>query len=408
MPRASSSSTPRRPAARTSRASPRTCTTPRSSSGASPPASPRSITPWNFPAAMITRKAAAALAAGCTVVVHPSRETPFSALALAELAERAGFPPGVLNVVTGDAADDRPGLDRGPARPRPLLHRLDRGRPAPLPPVRRHGEAPRPRARRPRALPRLRRRRPRPRRRRGDQGQVRHLRPGLPRRQPLPDRAPDLRRLLPPLRRRPPPPSPSAPATTDPDIGPLINAQRRRQAGGPGRRRPREGRAPPHRRHSASTSARTSTPRPSSPTSPPTRAIMREETFGPVAALAPFDSEDGGRRPRQRHRVRPRRLPPHAGPAPHLPRDPRARSSAWSRSTAPRSPARRSPSAASSSPASAARAPASAWRPSWRSNTSAATGAEADRRVDCYCAYGLCMRCACVVHPVFRRRSTTC
>ncbi|MGY3437875.1 MULTISPECIES: NAD-dependent succinate-semialdehyde dehydrogenase [unclassified Marinovum] len=63
------------------------------------------ITPWNFPCAMLTRKAAAALAAGCTVVAHPSAETPFSALALAELAERAGFPPGVFNVVTGDAPE---------------------------------------------------------------------------------------------------------------------------------------------------------------------------------------------------------------------------------------------------------------------------------------------------------------
>ena len=62
------------------------------------------ITPWNFPSAMITRKAAAALAAGCTVLVHPSAETPFSALALAELAERAGLPAGVFNVVTGSAA----------------------------------------------------------------------------------------------------------------------------------------------------------------------------------------------------------------------------------------------------------------------------------------------------------------
>ncbi len=62
------------------------------------------ITPWNFPAAMLTRKAAAALAAGCTVVSHPSHETPFSALALAELAERAGFPAGVFNVVTGRAS----------------------------------------------------------------------------------------------------------------------------------------------------------------------------------------------------------------------------------------------------------------------------------------------------------------
>ncbi len=63
------------------------------------------ITPWNFPAAMITRKAAPALAAGCTVVCKPAIQTPYSALALAELAERAGVPAGVFNVVTGrDAA----------------------------------------------------------------------------------------------------------------------------------------------------------------------------------------------------------------------------------------------------------------------------------------------------------------
>ena len=62
------------------------------------------ITPWNFPSAMITRKAAPALAAGCPIVVKPASSTPFSALALAELAERAGFPKGVVNVVTGAAA----------------------------------------------------------------------------------------------------------------------------------------------------------------------------------------------------------------------------------------------------------------------------------------------------------------
>ncbi len=62
------------------------------------------VTPWNFPCAMITRKAAAALGAGCTVVIHPSAETPLSALALAELARRAGFPAGVVNTVIGDAA----------------------------------------------------------------------------------------------------------------------------------------------------------------------------------------------------------------------------------------------------------------------------------------------------------------
>jgi len=61
------------------------------------------ITPWNFPAAMIARKAGAALAAGCTIVIKPASQTPFSALALAELAERAGVPKGVLNVVTGSA-----------------------------------------------------------------------------------------------------------------------------------------------------------------------------------------------------------------------------------------------------------------------------------------------------------------
>jgi len=61
------------------------------------------ITPWNFPAAMITRKVAPALAAGCTVVCKPATQTPFTALALAELAERAGIPKGVFNVVTGPA-----------------------------------------------------------------------------------------------------------------------------------------------------------------------------------------------------------------------------------------------------------------------------------------------------------------
>lgn len=63
------------------------------------------ITPWNFPAAMITRKAGPALAAGCTMVLKPASQTPFSALALAELAQRAGIPNGVFNVVTGSASE---------------------------------------------------------------------------------------------------------------------------------------------------------------------------------------------------------------------------------------------------------------------------------------------------------------
>jgi succinate-semialdehyde dehydrogenase / glutarate-semialdehyde dehydrogenase len=63
------------------------------------------ITPWNFPLAMITRKAGPAIASGCTVVLKPASQTPFSALALAELAERAGVPKGVLNVLTGSASE---------------------------------------------------------------------------------------------------------------------------------------------------------------------------------------------------------------------------------------------------------------------------------------------------------------
>ncbi|MEM9207181.1 MAG: NAD-dependent succinate-semialdehyde dehydrogenase [Pseudomonadota bacterium] len=61
------------------------------------------ITPWNFPAAMITRKISPALAAGCTVVIKPAPETPLTALALGELANRAGIPAGVINIITGDA-----------------------------------------------------------------------------------------------------------------------------------------------------------------------------------------------------------------------------------------------------------------------------------------------------------------
>ncbi|MBP6562597.1 MAG: NAD-dependent succinate-semialdehyde dehydrogenase [Neisseriaceae bacterium] len=72
------------------------------------------ITPWNFPAAMITRKVAPALVAGCTMIVKPAQETPFTALALVHLAELAGVPKGVLNVVTGKSADIVPVLTDSP------------------------------------------------------------------------------------------------------------------------------------------------------------------------------------------------------------------------------------------------------------------------------------------------------
>jgi succinate-semialdehyde dehydrogenase/glutarate-semialdehyde dehydrogenase len=73
------------------------------------------ITPWNFPLAMITRKAGPAIAAGCTVVLKPASQTPFSALALAELAERAGVPKGVFNVITGAASEIGGELTSNPA-----------------------------------------------------------------------------------------------------------------------------------------------------------------------------------------------------------------------------------------------------------------------------------------------------
>ena len=84
------------------------------------------VTPWNFPSAMITRKAAAALASGCPMVVRPASETPYSALALAELADRAGIPAGVFSVVTGPSGPTSARCSRArpcarspsPARPR--------------------------------------------------------------------------------------------------------------------------------------------------------------------------------------------------------------------------------------------------------------------------------------------------
>ncbi|GAA5017184.1 NADP-dependent succinate-semialdehyde dehydrogenase [Acinetobacter puyangensis] len=72
------------------------------------------ITPWNFPAAMITRKAAPALVAGCTMIVKPAQETPFTALALVYLAELAGVPKGVLNIVTGKSAEIVPVMVQSP------------------------------------------------------------------------------------------------------------------------------------------------------------------------------------------------------------------------------------------------------------------------------------------------------
>ncbi len=117
------------------------------------------ITPWNFPAAMITRKGGPALAAGCTMVLKPATATPFSALALCELAERAGVPAGVFSCVTGGATRDRRRDDHEPDRAQADLHRLDRDRQIADGAMRRDGEEDLDGAGRQRAVHRLRRRR---------------------------------------------------------------------------------------------------------------------------------------------------------------------------------------------------------------------------------------------------------
>ncbi len=85
------------------------------------------IIPWNFPLLMAAWKLGPALAAGCTIVLKPAEQTPLSALRLGELALEVGFPPGVLNVLTGDGGTGR-GARRSPGRRQDRVHRLDRGR----------------------------------------------------------------------------------------------------------------------------------------------------------------------------------------------------------------------------------------------------------------------------------------
>ena len=122
------------------------------------------ITPWNFPAAMPTRKSAPALAVGCTMVLKPAEQTPLTALAIAALAEEAGRPARRLLGRHGRRRRrpvDRRRDDVEPDRPQARLHRLDRGRQAADGPVRRPGQEGLARARRQRAVHRLRRRRPR-------------------------------------------------------------------------------------------------------------------------------------------------------------------------------------------------------------------------------------------------------
>ena len=156
------------------------------------------ITPWNFPAAMPTRKAAPALAAGCTMVLKPAEQTPLTALAVGVLAERAGLPAGVLPDRHGrrrGRTADRRRDDLEPRHPQGRLHRLDRGRQAADGAVREGAEAHLARAGRQRAVHRARRLQPRRRGGRGAALQVPQLRPDLHLGQPHPRAGRRLRRL---------------------------------------------------------------------------------------------------------------------------------------------------------------------------------------------------------------------
>jgi succinate-semialdehyde dehydrogenase/glutarate-semialdehyde dehydrogenase len=146
------------------------------------------ITPWNFPIAMITRKVAPALAAGCPVIIKPAEQTPLSALAVAELAQRAGMPAGVLNIVTADAPGS---IEIGKVlcasdvvRHLSFTGSTEVGRIL-AGAMRAHDQEAQPGTGRQRALHRLRRRRHRQRRGRRHGQQVPQRRPDLRVRQPL-------------------------------------------------------------------------------------------------------------------------------------------------------------------------------------------------------------------------------
>ena len=156
------------------------------------------VTPWNFPTAMGTRKIAPAIAAGCTMVVKPAKQTPLSMLALARILEQAGLPGGVLNVITAKQRrrGDRTAAE-GPAHAQAVVHRLDRGRARADRTVGRAGAARLDGARRQRAVPGVRGRRPRRRGRGRDAREDAQRRRGVHRGQPLPRARVDRRGVRP-------------------------------------------------------------------------------------------------------------------------------------------------------------------------------------------------------------------
>ena len=252
------------------------------------------ITPWNFPAAMPTRKSAPALAAGCTMVLKPAEQTPLCALAIAALAEEAGVPPGVFSVVTG-AAEDAPAIGgemtSNPAVRKLGLHGLDRGREAAHGAVRARAQEDLARARRQRAVHRLRRRRPR----RGGRGRDHVQVPQLRARRASRRTGCSCRRGS---------TTTSSPRFTEAVRGLKVAdgfARGRRTSGRSSTsRRSRRSSATSRTRSSAAPSSSSaasgsrvsSSSRPCSSGVPADAAMSCEETFGPVAGIARFSTED--------------------------------------------------------------------------------------------------------------------
>ena len=266
------------------------------------------ITPWNFPAAMITRKVAPALAVGCTVVAKPAPETPLTALALGELALRAGMPPGVLNLVTGDAPRDRQGDVRPSRGALDRLHRLDRGRQAADAPGGGHGEEGRARTWRQCAVHRLRRR---PCRRGGrgrDRLEIPQHGPDLRLRQPHLCAGRDLRRF----RRQAHDRCREAQGRRR-DGGRRDAGPAHQRGGGEEGRGACRGRAERRARRSTTGGKRHKLGRTFyEPTVlsgvDSSMLVAREETFGPIAPVFRFKDEADVDRPGQRHPIRPRLL----------------------------------------------------------------------------------------------------
>ncbi len=251
------------------------------------------ITPWNFPLAMATRKIAPALAAGCTVVIKPAELTPLTTLYFAKLLEDAGLPKGVVNVFTTSTsgAVSEP-IIRDPrlrklsftgstAVGQQLLEQAVAGRAA-------HVDG----ARRQRAVRRVRRRRPRQGGRRRDPREVPQHRPGVHRGEPL-HRAPRRRRRV-----RPPGDRARAGLQDGPrhrgrrHHRPAHRRPRGREGRGARRRRRRPRRAAAHRRSARSTGEGTFYEATVLTDVKAGSDILREEIFGPVLAIVPFDTED--------------------------------------------------------------------------------------------------------------------